>query len=140
MKKSFILFILISASIQISCSSSKSTSSYPNEDQINSMDGVENPDAMVSLADHLRRVPGVRVEGKGYDTTVTIQGIKTFNSGTNPLFIVDGQQINGSFSELEQMVNPNDIKSIRVLKEPGELAYYGVQGTNGVIVIKLKNQ
>jgi outer membrane receptor for ferrienterochelin and colicin len=140
MKKSFILFIAITAIIQINCSSSKSTASYPDEEQINYMNGVENPDVMISLADHLRRIPGVRVEGKGSDTSITIQGIKTFNSGTNPLFIVDGQQINGTFSELEQMVNQNDIKSIRVLKEPSQLAYYGVLGTNGVIDIKLKNQ
>ena len=35
-------------------------------------------------------------------------------------------------------VNPNDIESIEVLKEPAETALYGLRGANGVIIIKTK--
>ena len=36
-------------------------------------------------------------------------------------------------------LNPNDIKEIRVLKDPSETAIYGSRGGNGVILITTKN-
>jgi outer membrane receptor for ferrienterochelin and colicin len=96
-----------------------------NQEQ-SSPDGVNNPDALIHLADHLRKVPGVRVVGQGDDAQITIQGIKTFEGSTEPLYIVDGQQFNGEFSELAQLVNSVQIKSIQVLKIPSEIARYGV--------------
>ncbi|PYP81348.1 MAG: hypothetical protein DMD25_01790, partial [Gemmatimonadetes bacterium] len=37
-------------------------------------------------------------------------------------------------------INPHDIASIQVLKDPAETAMYGVRGANGVIVIKTKRR
>jgi TonB-dependent SusC/RagA subfamily outer membrane receptor len=46
--------------------------------------------------------------------------------------------INGVIVQSIDNVNPRDVKSIRVLKG-SEASIYGVNGTNGVISITLKN-
>ena len=75
------------------------------------------------------RVPGVVVQqGKIY-----IRGISSVNSGTDPLFIVDGVAI-----EDISWINPHDVKSIDVLKDSSATSLYGVRGANGVIIITTK--
>ena len=75
------------------------------------------------------KVPGVIVRGN----KVIIRGIATINSGTDPLFIVDGTP----FEDIS-WINPKDVKSIDVLKDSSSCSLYGVRGANGVIVIKLR--
>ena len=36
------------------------------------------------------------------------------------------------------MINPNDIESVKVLKDPSETTIYGFRGSNGVVVITTK--
>ena len=36
------------------------------------------------------------------------------------------------------MINPNDIESVKVLKNASETAIYGMRGANGVVVITTK--
>ena len=60
--------------------------------------------------------------------------------GSNePLYIVDGTPVlpgpNGGLIG----INPRDIASIEVLKDAGSTAFYGLRGSNGVIVIKTKH-
>jgi TonB-dependent SusC/RagA subfamily outer membrane receptor len=56
-----------------------------------------------------------------------------------PLYVLDGMAItpgpNGSLSG----VSAYDIESIKVLKDPTDLAMYGSRAANGVIVIKTKH-
>ncbi len=72
---------------------------------------------------------GVSVQG----TKVTIRGENSINSSTEPLFIV-----NGAPQTSIDWINPNDVKSIDVLKDAGSAAIYGSRGANGVIIINLK--
>ena len=65
--------------------------------------------------------PDIRIRG-----TISIGSVK-------PLFIVDG-----IFNDDITFVNPNDIESIEVLKDPSSLAIFGVRGASGVIVINTK--
>ncbi|MCZ0211510.1 TonB-dependent receptor plug domain-containing protein, partial [Streptomyces sp. UMAF16] len=60
-----------------------------------------------------------------------IRGI-TSPGSTAPLVMIDGVQGN------LQDVNPSDIESIQVLKDAGAAAIYGVQGSNGVIIVTTK--
>ena len=75
------------------------------------------------------KCPGVVVEGK----SITIRGKNSINSGTEPLILVDGNPQSNI-----DWVNPNDVKSIDVLKDAGSTAIYGSRGANGVILINLK--
>jgi TonB-dependent starch-binding outer membrane protein SusC len=66
----------------------------------------------------------------GY-TQVNIRGITSFGNN-DPLYIIDGVQ--ASMHDL----NSNDIESVQVLKDAGSAAIYGVQGSNGVIIVTTK--
>ena len=70
----------------------------------------------------------------GASPSILIRGIGSINASNEPLYILDGMRYNGPLS----MINPNDIVSVEVLKNPSETSIYGIQGANGVIVIKTK--
>ena len=68
-------------------------------------------------------------------TTMTIRGTNSINSGTAPLYILDGIAISsGDFNT----INPADIESISVLKDASSTSIYGARAANGVIVITTK--
>ena len=65
----------------------------------------------------------------------SIRGTNSINSGTTPLFIMDGMPISsGDFNA----INPSDIESISVLKDASSTSIYGARAANGVIVITTK--
>jgi TonB-linked SusC/RagA family outer membrane protein len=80
-------------------------------------------------------VPGVRVINSsgqpGTSATIRIRGIGSVNGNRSPLYVVDGVAYSGSLNA----INPSDIASITVLKDAAATAIYGVDGSNGVIVI-----
>lgn len=57
---------------------------------------------------------------------------------SNPLYILDGIPYEPGTNGTLIGINPYDIESIRVLKDPTDIAIYGTRGTNGVIIIKTK--
>jgi len=70
--------------------------------------------------------------GPGAQTDIRIRGISS-NSGSSPLYIVDGMQVR-SISFIE----PNNIESMEVLKDAASAAIYGAQAGNGVVLITTK--
>ena len=73
------------------------------------------------------RVAGVMVTS---DNRIIIRGIGTNSDAIDPLILVDGVQT----TDLSG-INPADVKSVDVIKD-GSSAIYGMQGANGVIIIK----
>lgn len=65
---------------------------------------------------------------------ITIRGISSVFSGNTPLYLLDGVPITNI-----NLINPNDILSVEVLKDAASTALYGVRGANGVIKITSKN-
>ena len=94
------------------------------------------------------RAAGVLVQSNngipGGNINVRIRGLGSFLAGTQPLYIVDGVQLNrrddASFTQTNPLgfLNPGDIESIDVLKDAATAAIYGSQASNGVIVITTK--
>ena len=85
------------------------------------------------------RVAGVVVEqAPGGGIAVRIRGVSSFYGSNQPLYVLDGVPYtpgpNGALTGL----NPHDIESIEVLKNPADTAIYGIRGGNGVILIKTK--
>lgn len=99
-------------------------------------------------------LPGSRV-------TIQIRGINSIDqtgAGTQPLYIVDGVPFNitdnsvpatndlngrGQFAAAGglspfNVINPNDIESISILKDADATAIYGTRGANGVVLITTK--
>ena len=82
--------------------------------------------------------PGVAVfntSGQpGSTSTIRIRGFGSVNGSQAPLYVVDDAPFSGSLND----INPNDIKSITVLKDASATALYGARGSNGVIVVTTK--
>lgn len=94
--------------------------------------------AYLSLADLLRREPGVMVQGSGNNTKVSIRG-GAGPSGTDPLYVVDRVPIGNSYSQVSGMVDVNDIANINVLNG-ADASQYGTRGNSGVIEITTKKK
>ena len=84
----------------------------------------------------------------GAPATIFIRGRNSLNSGTQPLYIIDGipftagsQGMRSSESqEISPLssLNPEDIESMTVLKDATATSIYGSRAANGVIVITTK--
>ena len=84
-----------------------------------------------SMYDYLRgRVPGVQVTS---DNRIIIRGLGTNSDYSDPLILVDGVEVTDLSS-----IDPAFVESVDVIKD-GSSAIYGMQGANGVIIIKTKN-
>lgn len=68
----------------------------------------------------------------GGEFRIRIRGANSISGGNQPLFVVDGQFLDIS------AVNVNDIQSIEVLKDASATAIYGNRGANGVVLITTK--
>ncbi|MCS2606279.1 TonB-dependent receptor plug domain-containing protein [Parabacteroides distasonis] len=68
-----------------------------------------------------------------YGSRVVIRGKATINASSNPLYVVDGVVM-----ENFDLMNPNDIESMEVLKDASATAIYGARGANGVVMVTTK--
>lgn len=94
------------------------------------------------------RAAGVQVRSAnglpGGAVNIRIRGVGSINAGNEPLFIVDGVQLNNqsnaSFTQSNPLafLNPNDIESMEILKDAASAAIYGSQAANGVVIITTK--
>ena len=71
----------------------------------------------------------------GADVQITVRGGTSITQGTEPLYIVDGFQMENGL----RSVDINDIASIDVMKDASATAIYGARGSNGVILITTKS-
>lgn len=67
----------------------------------------------------------------GANMQIRIRGTRSLSADNNPLIVLDGIPFVGSLADL----NPNDIKSVDVLKDASATAIYGSRGANGVILV-----
>lgn len=103
------------------------------------------------------KIAGVQISTSGgmagAGSVVRVRGIASIGAGGDPLYIVDGVQLNQDYfagrsfgratsGGMNQnplaFLNPDDIKSVKVLKDAAATAIYGSRGANGVILITTK--
>jgi len=85
------------------------------------------------------RFPGVTVtRTPDGGVAVRIRGTTSLRGSNEPLYVIDGVAIQPGPGGSLTGINPRDIASIQVLKDPAETAVYGLRGANGVILIKTK--
>ena len=86
------------------------------------------------------RVAGVQVTsqdgqpGSGID--IIIRGAGSVTQDNSPLYVIDGFPIENPDNNV---INPDDIESIDILKDASATAIYGARGANGVIIITTKS-
>lgn len=81
------------------------------------------------------RLPGVELtqtsSQPGGTMQIRIRGSRSLTASNDPLVVLDGIPFVGSIND----INPNDIKSIDILKDASATAIYGSRGANGVILV-----
>jgi len=140
MKFIHLSFLTVLLMFAIACNSTKSASSSTDSSKSTNADQMQNLNPSIDLADHLKKVPGLTVTGSGGNAKVAIRGMATPSGDAEPLFVINNNPITGGLSEANSIVSVADIKSVTVLKTPSETSAYGIRGSNGVILIKLKDQ
>lgn len=96
---------------------------------------VQSPVANISnaLAGKLPGLFSVQSSGEpGADaSTLYVRGLGTYGT-TTPLIVIDGLPRNKA--DLD-MLDPNEVESITILKDASSSSLYGIQGANGVVVV-----
>ncbi|RRA97764.1 SusC/RagA family TonB-linked outer membrane protein [Larkinella rosea] len=91
------------------------------------------------------RLPGVLIQqntgAPGNSPSIKIRGLGSISAGNGPLVVIDGQPLNSG--DLANggglnLLNPNDIDKIDILKDASATAIYGSRGANGVVVVTTK--
>ena len=102
---------------------------------------LESPQQLIS-----GKIAGVSVTSgsgaPGDGQNIIIRGLGSLSLTSSPLIVVDGVPLNdggvgGSRNPLN-LINPNDIDSMVVLKDASATAIYGSRAANGVILITTK--
>lgn len=101
--------------------------------QINNQAIVNPVQALTGLAAGVQTLQNSGEPGNTFN--VLVRGDNSILGGNSPLFVVDGFPYDGPLSNL----NPNNIKSIEVLKDAAATAIYGSRGSNGVVIIQTKS-
>lgn len=66
-----------------------------------------------------------------------VRGLNSMSASSGPYIVVDGIPLSKTDGSIND-INPNDIESVEILKDPSAVAIYGVNGSNGVILITTK--
>lgn len=91
--------------------------------------------AAQALAGRLAGVQVTATEGSpNAEVTIRVRGGGSITQDNSPLYVVDGIQVENALNVL----SPQDIESIDVLKDASATAIYGARGANGVVIITTK--
>ena len=137
----FLLPLGLTALLVAGCKSSprtpETTAAPAPRSGVTSEDIQRNPGQ--SIEEILKgRVAGVTVTRTDGGIAVRIRGSTSIYGNNEPLYVLDGVPITPGPGGSLTGIDPYDIESIEVLKDPADTALYGMRGANGVIVIKTK--
>lgn len=147
MKNLFLSFFLIAS--LVGCSNTKDLANASSDEQEEEVEREMRPANVVygddsrdrpvtNVLEMLRgKVSGVEVYQSRGGLKVKIRGAASFNTNTEPLYVIDGMPIITADGIIPGL-NPYDVEKIEVLKDIGATALYGARGMNGVIVITTK--
>src|SRR5579863_3501481 len=99
---------------------------------VSDMKGVPGTSTEALLQGQSAGVTVINSGSPGGGSQILVRGITSIGN-VDPLVIIDGVQSN------MHDLNINDIESVQVLKDAGAVAIYGIQGSNGVVIITTKH-
>lgn len=70
----------------------------------------------------------------GSEGIIYVRGLGSYNANSQPLYVIDGVPSDQGMN----MMNPNDVESISILKDASSTALYGSRAANGVVMITTK--
>jgi iron complex outermembrane receptor protein len=84
------------------------------------------------------KYPGVQITRTGDGVAIQLRGPGSFYSSGAALYVIDDVPMPSGRAGSLTLINPYDIESIRVLKNPEDIGIYGIRGSNGVVLITTK--
>lgn len=128
------------ASFAVGCASSKTSREVPIPPRDET---VTSADLDRTAGESIERVLMAKVPGLWVTRTadggiaLRIRGANP-SSQAEPLYILDGMAIAPGPGGSLVGLNPYDIETIKVLKDPADVSMYGSRGAHGVIIITTK--
>lgn len=135
--------------------SARSVSNSVQQVQGDDLAQVENNNFVNSLQG---RIAGASIKSSstmGGSSNIVLRGVSSLTGNNQPLIVIDGIPIDNSTTETDggqaaggggfdygnaaSIINPNNVKSVSILKGPSAAALYGSRGSNGVIQITTKS-
>jgi TonB-dependent SusC/RagA subfamily outer membrane receptor len=120
------------------CSTGNTNGPPPATQTVTAADMERNPSPQPIERILQSKFPGVIIASTPAGLSVTIGGPSSFDGSSAPLYVLDGSPINPGPNGLLTGINPYDIESIKVLRNPADIAVYGMRGAKGVILITTK--
>jgi TonB-linked SusC/RagA family outer membrane protein len=121
--------------------------------QLKTAEVVERTPSITNVTAVLQgRVPGLQVTTpagtEGVASRVRIRGVSSINAGSSPIYVLDGVRmfggaqsgfdLSGQVQSALDVISPQEIESIEVIKGPAAATLYGADAANGVIQIITK--
>ena len=102
----------------------------------------ENEMRIITRVEQLmERIPGVHiVPSVNGGFHVLVRGVTSVSGHNQPLYVIDGVTAYVDPTQGLYWLNPDDVKSISVLKDASATAIYGSRGASGVVVIKTRRR
>lgn len=131
-----VLFTIIALMAVVGCTGSGTTSKRTAAGSSGSSVTVDH--TTLTLADYLRRMSGITVQGSGNSIRVVVRGIHSVTGNNEPLFVIDGRRAGRSYEAAASQIDVSDIDRITLIKGSEAGSRYGFEGNAGVIEIRTK--
>jgi TonB-dependent SusC/RagA subfamily outer membrane receptor len=120
------------------CSSGTTNNEPAPQPVVTSEDLARNPGESIEKTLQ-SKVSGVLIS-RGPDGSIALQirGTSSWDATSAPLYVIDGSPMEPGPGGVLSGINPYDIETIRVLKDPSQTGVYGMRGANGVILVTTK--
>lgn len=148
---SFLIYVCISILHPIAASATglQKTDSIRTNDPTAEIISFDKYNGLVTSFEQLitGKIPGVQIMSNNGSPTggnsIRIRGGGTVFGNSDPLIVLDGMPldtkgIQGNRYNFNSLINPNDIETITILKDAYQTSVYGINGSNGVILINTK--
>ena len=119
------------------CATGNANREPPGSGVVTGDDLARNTDEPIEVVLQTK-YPGIYVARVNNELVVQIRGPGSFYSGGAPLIVIDETPMPSGPGGTLSGLNPYDIESIRVLKNPADIGIYGIRGSNGVVLITTK--
>jgi TonB-dependent SusC/RagA subfamily outer membrane receptor len=136
----FLMSLILTSGCATTGTSNSINSSSSSSGSSARSDTIEVHDPSLSLADYIRRAGGVSVHNIDGQTRIRIRGNLSFNSTSEPLFVIDGVRSGNNYDRVENIVPLDFIESIQVLKGSDASTRFGLAASSGAIIITTKRR
>lgn len=109
------------------------TKDFESRVSTNFLDGLVNRLPGLMINNDVQLVSSIN-GAESSNNLFNIRGISTMTANQQPLIVLDGYPTELTLN----MIDPNEIKSVTILKDAAAATIYGVRASNGVIVIERK--